>query len=45
MILAATQDQDFPAREEHLKNLQERLWKGEENISKIEYVSEEAIGI
>ena len=45
MILAEAQDQDFPAREEHLKNLQERLQKGEENISKIEDVSEEAIGI
>ena len=45
MILAGTQDQDFPVREEHLKNLQERLRKGEESISKIEYISEEAIGI
>ena len=45
MILADTQDQYFPVREEHLKNLQERLQKGEEIISKIEDVSEEAIGI
>ena len=45
MILEGPQDQDLPAREEHLNNLQERLQKGEENISKIEYVSEEAIGI
>ena len=45
MILADTQDQVFPVREEHLKNLQERLSEGEESISKIEVVSEEAIGI
>ena len=45
MILAGAHDQYFPAREEHLNNLQERLQKGEEDISKIEYVSEEAIGI
>ena len=45
MILKGAQDQYFPTREEHLKNLQERLWKGEESISKIEDVSEEAIGI
>ena len=45
MILEGAQDQDFPAREEHLKNSQERLRKGEESISKIKDVSEEAIGI
>ena len=39
-VLAGTQDQDFPTREEHLNNLQERLQKGEESISKIECVSE-----
>ena len=44
MILAGSQDQDFPVREEHLQKLQERLRKGEESISKIEDVSEEAIG-
>ena len=45
MILANTQDKVFPCREEHLKKLQERLLKGEESISKIKVVSEEAIGI
>ena len=45
IILAGAQDEDFPIREEHVKNLQERLRKGEESISKIKYVSEEAIGI
>ena len=45
MILADTLDQVFPVREEHLKKLQERLLKGEESISKIKVVSEEAIGI
>ena len=45
MNLADTQDQVFPVREEHLKNLQERLLKGEESISKLEIVSEEATGI
>ena len=35
MILEGAQDQDFPSREEHLKNLQERPRKREENISKI----------
>ena len=44
-VLACTQDQDFPAREEHLKNLQETLQKGEDDISKIECVNEEAIGV
>ena len=44
-VLAGTQDQYFPTREEHLENLQERLQKGEESISKIECVSEEAIGV
>ena len=45
MILEDTQDQVFPVMEEHLKNLQERLLKGEESISKIKLVSEESIGI
>ena len=45
MILAGTQDRYLPVRKEHLKNLQERLRKGEENISKIKDVSKEAIGI
>ena len=45
MVLTGAPDQDFPVREEYLKNLQERLRKGEESISKIEDVSEEAIGI
>ena len=45
MILIDTKDQDFLVREEYFKNLQERLLKGEESISKIEVVREEAIGI
>ena len=45
MILADTEDQDFPVKEEHLKNLQERLEKGVESISKIEVVGEESIEI
>ena len=45
MILAGAPDQDFPVREEHLKNLQERLQKGEESISNLEAVSEEDIRI
>ena len=45
MILANTQNQDFPIKEEHLNNLQERLWKEEESIYEIKVVSEEAIGI
>ena len=45
MILTGAQDQYFPVREENLKNLQERLLKGEESISKLEGVSEDAIEI
>ena len=45
MIPAGALDQDFPVRKEHLKNLQERLLKGEESISKFEVVSEEDIKI
>ena len=33
MILTEYLNQVFPVREEHLKNLQERMEKGEENIS------------
>ena len=40
MILAGAPDQDFLVREEHLKNLKERLQKGEESISNLEAVSE-----
>ena len=36
---------DFQTREEHLNNLQERLQKEEESISKLEAVSEEDIRI
>ena len=43
MILTDSLDQGFPIMEEHLKNLQERLQKGEESISRIEVVSEEDI--
>ena len=45
MISADTQDQVFLVREEHLKNLQERLQKGEESIPKLKAVSEEDIKI
>ena len=44
-VSADTQDQDFPARDQHLKNLQDRLQAGEESIAKIECVSEESIGV
>ena len=44
-ILAGTTEQDFPARERHLNNLQDRLQTREESISKIECISEEAIGV
>ena len=37
--------QVFPVREGHLKNLQERLQKGEESIYRLEAVSEEDIKI
>ena len=45
MILIEFPDQVFPVKEEHLNNLQERLQKGEESISRIEAVSEEDIKI
>ena len=45
MVLTGAPDQDFPIREEHLKNLQERLLKGEESISNLDVVSEEDIKI
>ena len=45
MVLTGALDQDFPVREEHLANLQERLVKGEEITSKLKVVSEEAIEI
>ena len=45
MILTGARDQVFLVREEHLKNLQERLQKGEESISKLEAVCEEDIKI
>ena len=43
-VLAGNPKQDFPAREQHLKNLQDRLQTGEESTSQIECISEEAIG-
>ena len=45
MILIGSSNQVFPVREEHLKNLQERLQKGEESIFKLKDVSEEDIKI
>ena len=45
MILTGAPDQDFPVREENLKNLQERQLKGEESISKLKVFSEEDIRI
>ena len=45
MILIDSPDQFFPVREEHLKNLQERLQRGEESISRLKVVSEEEIKI
>ena len=44
-LSADTQDQDFPARDQHLKNLQERLQTGDKSIANIECISEEAIGV
>ena len=44
-VLAGNPKQDFPAREQHLKNLQDRLQTGEESTSQIECISEEAIGV
>ena len=44
-VLAGMQDQEFLAREEHLKNLQDMLQTFEESIAKIECVSEESIGV
>ena len=45
MVLVGALDQDFPVREEHLKNLQGWFLKGEERISKLEVISEEDIRI
>ena len=45
MVLTGASDQYFPIKEENLKNLQERLLKCEESISKLEVVSEEDIKI
>ena len=44
-VSAYTQDHDFPARDQHLENLQERLQAGEEIIATIECISEESIRI
>ena len=45
MILRDSSYQVFLVGKEHMKNLQERLQKGEENISRLEAVSEEDIKI
>ena len=43
-VLAGTPEQDLPAREKYLKNLQDRLQTGKESISEIECISDESIG-
>ena len=43
-VSAETQYQYFLSRDQHLKNLQDRMLAREESIAKIECVSEEAIG-
>ena len=45
MVLTGASDEDFSVKEEHLKNLQEKLLKGEESISKLEAINEEDIRI
>ena len=45
MILIDSLYQVFLVREEHMKNLQERLQEGEESISRLETISEEDIKI
>ena len=40
-----TQVQEFPGREQHLKNLQDKLQTGRKSIQKIESINEEAIRI
>ena len=45
MVLTSAPEEHFPVTDEHLKNLLERLQKGEEIISKIEVVSDEDIRI
>ena len=45
MVLTGSLNQYFPVKEEHLKNLQERLLTGKESISNLEAVSEEDIKI
>ena len=41
--LVATQVLDFPEKDQHLKNLQDKLQTDEEIIQKIENIGEEAI--
>ena len=41
----ATQVQDFPDKDQHLKNLQDKLETDEESIQKIERIGEETIEI
>ena len=43
--LATTQIQDFPDKDQHLKNLQDKLQIDEQSIQKIESIGEEAIRI
>ena len=45
IILTNSSYQFFLVREEHMKNLQERLQEGEESISRLQDVSEEDIKI
>ena len=40
-----TQVQDFPDKDQHLKNLQNKLQTDEESIQKIESIGEEAIEV
>ena len=43
LILRDTPDQVFSVKGEHLHNLQEMLQKGEENLARLEVVSEKDI--
>ena len=45
MVLTGAPDKDLSFKEDHSKNLQEKLLKGEESISKLEATSEEDIRI
>ena len=43
--LAATQVQDFPYKDQHLKNLQDKIQTDEESIQKIESIGKEEIRV